>query len=99
MDGLVVGFFTVIAFSFVAAGVGKVCIVERVRKVRHQQILAGVTPFQYWVSSYIVDIVLLVLPCSIIFGMISWADVTPLVRSTECHAAQREKLGTLYITL
>ncbi|CDJ57706.1 ABC transporter family protein, related [Eimeria maxima] len=79
MDGLVVGFFTVIAYSFVAAGVGKVCIVERVRKVRHQQILAQVTPFQYWISSYIVDMVLLLLPCSIIFGMILWVDITPLV--------------------
>ncbi|CDJ48730.1 ATP-binding cassette sub-family A member 3, related [Eimeria brunetti] len=57
LDGLVVGFFTVIAYSFVAASVGKVCILERVRKVRHQQILAQVTPFQYWISSYIVDMV------------------------------------------
>ena len=81
MDGLVVGFFTVIAYSFVAAGVGKVCIVEIVREVRHQQILAQVTPFQYWISSYIVDMVLLLLPCSIIFGMILWVDITPLVSS------------------
>ena len=79
LDGLVVGFFTVIAYSFVAAGVGKVCIVERVRKVRHQQILAQVSPFQYWISSYIVDMVLLLLPCSIIFGMMVWVDITPLV--------------------
>ncbi|CDJ35112.1 Protein Abca14, related [Eimeria mitis] len=79
MDGLVVGFFTVIAYSFVAAGVGKVCIVERVRKVRHQQILAQVTPFQYWISSYVVDMVLLLLPCSLIFGMMLWVDITPLV--------------------
>ncbi|CDJ67414.1 hypothetical protein, conserved [Eimeria necatrix] len=79
LDGIVVAFFTIIAYSFVAAGVGKVCIVERVRKVRHQQILARVTPFQYWISSYIVDIILLILPCSIIFGMILWVDVTPLV--------------------
>lgn len=72
-------FFTVIAFSFVAAGVGHVCVGERVRKVRHQQILAGVTPLQYWLSSYLVDLILLLLPCSLIFGMLVWADISPLV--------------------
>ncbi|KAL8453368.1 hypothetical protein Emag_001884 [Eimeria magna] len=79
MDGIVVAFFTVISFSFVAAGVGQICIEERVRKVRHQQILAGITPLQYWLSAYIVDFVLLVIPCSLIYGLLVWTDISPLV--------------------
>ncbi|KAL8430710.1 hypothetical protein ACSSS7_005760 [Eimeria intestinalis] len=81
MDGVVVAFFTVISFSFVAAGVGQICIEERVRKVRHQQILAGVTPLQYWLSAYIVDFLLLVIPCSLIYGLLVWTDISPLVGS------------------
>ncbi|KAL8272116.1 hypothetical protein Esti_003959 [Eimeria stiedai] len=79
MDGVVVAFFTVISFSFVAAGVGQICIEERVRKVRHQQILAGITPLQYWLSAYIVDFVLLLIPCSLIYGLLVWTDISPLV--------------------
>ncbi|KAL8437560.1 hypothetical protein Efla_000423 [Eimeria flavescens] len=79
LDGIVVAFFTVIAFSFVAAGVGQICIEERIRKVRHQQILAGVTPFQYWLSAYLVDFVLLIIPCSFIYGLLVWTDISPLV--------------------
>ncbi|OEH80642.1 ABC transporter family protein [Cyclospora cayetanensis] len=96
MDALIVAFFTIIAYSFVAAGIGKACIVERVRRVRHQQILFGVTPFHYWASSYLVDMILLLLPCFIIFGMIMWANITPLVGQ---HQRGIFLLGTILFCL
>lgn len=53
----------VIAFSFVPASVAIFVVKEREISAKHQQLISGASTFAYWLSSYVWDMVMYLVPC------------------------------------
>eukprot|EP00930_Biecheleria_cincta_P078067 TRINITY_DN6543_c0_g1_i1.p1 TRINITY_DN6543_c0_g1~~TRINITY_DN6543_c0_g1_i1.p1 ORF type:complete len:2622 (+),score=430.72 TRINITY_DN6543_c0_g1_i1:87-7952(+) len=68
---LLVALTVILAMGFIPASFVVYLVHEKATNGKHQQLLTGVTPFMYWLSSYCWDMVNFVVPlavCFILFG-------------------------------
>ena len=58
----------IMAFSFIPAAVAVFVVREREVSAKHQQLLAGTSLFSYWISNYVFDVLMFLVPwfCSLI---------------------------------
>lgn len=68
-QGFVAAFIFSIGLSFIPASIVSFIVKERVDMVKHQQLVSSVSPFTYWLSNYIVDMLKHMVPAIFCAGM------------------------------
>jgi ATP-binding cassette subfamily A (ABC1) protein 3 len=77
ISSLVIG----IAFAFVPASVVGWIVKERQSKVKHLQIISGVTTMSYWVSTWLWDFISFMIPCALAMIIFAIYDLGTLIGS------------------
>jgi ABC-type multidrug transport system ATPase subunit len=72
-------FSLAIAFCFVSATYAGFLVKERADKVKHLQVVSGVSPAAYWLANYAWDILNFALPFAMMMALLFAFDVTVLV--------------------
>jgi ABC-type multidrug transport system ATPase subunit len=72
-------FSVAIAFCFVSATYAGFLVKERADKVKHLQVVSGVSPAAYWLSTYVWDIINFVFPFALLLILLVAFDTTALV--------------------
>ncbi|KAL4488936.1 hypothetical protein ABPG72_005723 [Tetrahymena utriculariae] len=69
-SGLVASFIYSIGLSFIPASIVTFTVKERTDKIKHQQLVSGVSIFSYWLSNYLIDFVKHIFPAVFSYLMI-----------------------------
>ncbi|EAR81921.2 ABC transporter family protein (macronuclear) [Tetrahymena thermophila SB210] len=85
-QGLVTSFIYAIAFSFIPASLISFIVKERTEKIKHQQLVSGVSLYTYWFSNYLVDFIKYIIPAVFSILMILAYDISSFTESS-CLAA------------
>ncbi|KAL4490757.1 hypothetical protein ABPG72_021811 [Tetrahymena utriculariae] len=85
-QGLVASFIYAIAFSFIPASLISFIVKERTEKIKHQQLVSGVSLYTYWFSNYFVDFIKHIIPAVFSILMILAYDISSFTESS-CFGA------------
>ncbi|EAR97153.2 ABC transporter family protein (macronuclear) [Tetrahymena thermophila SB210] len=69
-SGLVASFIYSIGLAFIPASIITFTVKERTDKIKHQQLVSGVSIFSYWLSNYLIDFVKHIVPAIFSYLMI-----------------------------
>ncbi|KAL4489354.1 hypothetical protein ABPG72_019009 [Tetrahymena utriculariae] len=81
-QGLVTSFIYAIAFSFIPASLISFIVKERTEKIKHQQLVSGVSLYTYWFSNYLVDFIKHIIPAVFSILMILAYDISSFTESS-----------------
>ncbi|KAL4478578.1 hypothetical protein ABPG74_006813 [Tetrahymena malaccensis] len=81
-QGLVTSFIYAIAFSFIPASLISFIVKERTEKIKHQQLVSGVSLYTYWFSNYLVDFIKHIIPAVFSILMIIAYDISSFTDSS-----------------
>jgi len=74
-------FIVSIAFAFIPAAVVMFVVKERETKVKHQQVISGVSTYAYWLSNFAWDALNFVIPVVLALIILAVFDISTLVGS------------------
>lgn len=63
-------FVVAIGFALIPASIVSHIVSERVRNLKHMQVLAGMSLPAYWVSNMLFDLLKAYIPCGIVIGLL-----------------------------
>lgn len=68
-SGLFIAFIVAIAFALIPQTIVQFVLHEREKKLKHMQVISGMSVAAYWISNLIFDIVKAIIPAAIVVGL------------------------------
>lgn len=69
-NGVFIVFVVAIGFALIPASMVSHIVSERVKSLKHMQVLAGMNLTAYWISNMLFDICKALIPCGIVIGLL-----------------------------